>query len=203
MSKIDPFSFFEIQRVVDDWVVFRDAGLFDRLLTLWHDDGRMMTTWSQVSAADFVRMSREGFTRGIKVHHAQGGCHVDIVGERAIAQTKVKIAQRGDIDGIACDAVCSGRFYDFFARRNGAWKIVLRHPIYEIDRIDTIEPNAPLRLDPALLAQFPEGYRHLAYLQVKLGMTVKRDMPGLIGPEVDALYAKGAAWLSGEIDQLH
>jgi hypothetical protein len=27
---------------------------------------------------------------------------------------------------------------------------------------------------------------------------VKRDMPGLKGPEVEALYARGAAWLAGE-----
>jgi len=26
---------------------------------------------------------------------------------------------------------------------------------------------------------------------------VKRDMPGLKGPEVQALYAKGRAWLDG------
>lgn len=200
MTKIDPKDFFEVQRVVEDWVVFRDAGMFDRLLELWHDDGRMMTTWSQVSAAEFVRMSQAGFSRGTKVHHVLGGCHVDIVGDRAIAQAKVKIAQRGDIDGITCDAVCSGRFYDFFERRAGVWKIVLRQPIYEIDRIDTLEPNAPLKLDAALLASFPEGYRHLAYLQTKLGMTVKHDMPGLVGPEVDALYARGADWLSGKID---
>jgi hypothetical protein len=27
---------------------------------------------------------------------------------------------------------------------------------------------------------------------------VKRDMPGLKGPEVEALYACGAAWLNGD-----
>jgi hypothetical protein len=27
---------------------------------------------------------------------------------------------------------------------------------------------------------------------------VKRDMPGLKGPEVEALYARGAAWLQGK-----
>jgi hypothetical protein len=40
-----------------------------------------------------------------------------------------------------------------------------------------------------LLAQFPEGYRHLAYLQTRIGYTVKRDMPGLKGAEVERLYA--------------
>ena len=58
--------------------------------------------------------------------------------------------------------------------------------------------RARLTLDPNLLAQFPEGYRHLAYLQTKIGYKVKRDMPGLDGPELDALYAKGEAWLKGK-----
>ena len=45
---------------------------------------------------------------------------------------------------------------------------------------------------------FPEGYRHLAYLQTRIGYKVKRDMPGLDGPVLEALYAKGAAWLKGK-----
>ena len=58
-------------------------------------------------------------------------------------------------------------------------------------------PGATPKLDQTLLAQFPEGYRHLAYAQTRIGYTVKRDMPGLKGPEVEALYAKGEAWLAG------
>jgi hypothetical protein len=41
------------------------------------------------------------------------------------------------------------------------------------------------------------GYRHLAYLQEGIGYDVKRDMPGLDGPEVERLYADGTAWLGG------
>ena len=59
-------------------------------------------------------------------------------------------------------------------------------------------PSAKLALDPDLLARFPEGYRHLAYLQTRIGYTVKPDMPGLDGPEVAALYARGERWLRGE-----
>ena len=33
-----------------------------------------------------------------------------------------------------------------------------------------------------LLGRFPEGYRHLAYLQTQIGYQVKPDMPGLKGP---------------------
>ena len=45
---------------------------------------------------------------------------------------------------------------------------------------------------------FPIGYRHLAYLQTRIGYKVKEDMPGLDGPEVDALYAFGDEWLRGK-----
>lgn len=196
MGRIDPVSFFEIQRVVEDWAVFRDAGFFDRLLPLFHEDGRMMTTWAQVSAADFVERSREGFANGARVHHFLGGCHIDIEGDRAIAQTKMTILQRGMVDGVLCDAKCDGRFYDFFERRDGEWKIVLRQPIYERDRLDPVAPDATLTLDEELLERFPEGYRHLAYLQTRLGMLVKTDMPGLRGPEIEEVYARGREWLA-------
>ena len=75
---------------------------------------------------------------------------------------------------------------------------MLRQPIYEKDRLDPVDPAAKLTLDPKLLKQFPEGYRHLAYLQARIGYKVKTDMPGLDGPEVEALYARGAAWLKGK-----
>jgi hypothetical protein len=73
----------------------------------------------------------------------------------------------------------------------------LRQPIYEKDRMDPVDPALPVRLDQTVLARFPEGYRHLAYLQTQIGYEVKRDMPGLTGPEVEALYARGRAWLAG------
>ncbi|WP_174293240.1 nuclear transport factor 2 family protein [Sphingomonas bacterium] len=197
MSDINQADFFAIQRVVEDWAVFRDAGMFDQLAALFHEDGRMMTTWSQVSGQEFAELTRRGWGNGILVNHAMSGCHIDIAGNRAVAQTKVTIAQRATIDGVVCDAFCDGRFYDLFERRGGAWKIVLRHPIYERDRMTTASPGPAPILDAELLESFPEGYRHLAYLQTKLGLTVKRDMPGLMGPEVEALYAEGREWLAG------
>jgi hypothetical protein len=74
----------------------------------------------------------------------------------------------------------------------------LRQPIYEKDRMDPVDPAAKLTLDPKLLSTFREGYRHLAYLQTQIGYTIKMDMPGLTGPEVEALYARGASWLAGK-----
>jgi hypothetical protein len=185
-----------IRDLVENWAVWRDAGDWDRFRTLWHDDGRMMATWFQGTADEFIAVSRAGFARGVRILHFLGGSSVDLAGVRAIAQTRMTISQRAEVDGVVCDVVCTGRFYDFLEKR-GRWGLVLRQPIYEKDRIDPVAPGVHLALDKALLASFPEGYRHLAYLQTRIGYTVKPDMPGLIGPEVEALYARGRLWLEG------
>ena len=186
-----------IRELVDNWALWRDAGMWERFRTVWHDDGRMMATWFQGPADDFIRVSREGFERGVRILHFLGGCSVDVSGDRGISQTKMTISQRGPVEGVECDVVCTGRFFDFWERREGRWGLVLRQPIYEKDRADPVDPAAQLTLDPELLGRFPDGYRHLAYVQTQIGYAVKDDMPGLSGPAVEALYARGAAWLQG------
>jgi hypothetical protein len=187
-----------IRDLIENWAVWRDARDWERFRTVWHDDGRMMATWFQGSADAFITVSREGYDRGVRILHFLGGASIELAGDRALAQTKMTISQRGLVEGVLCDVVCTGRFYDFLEKRAGRWGIVLRQPIYEKDRVDPVDPTATLSLDKNLLAQFPEGYRHLAYMQARIGYKVKTDMPGLDGPEVEALYARGKAWLAGK-----
>ncbi len=187
----------QIRQLVENWIVWRDAGDWERFRTVWHDDGRMMATWCQASADGFIEASKAGWARGVSILHFLGGHSADIAGNRAIAQTKMTISQRAVVHEVLVDVVCTGRFYDFLEKRSGRWGFVLRQPIYEKDRMDPVDPAAVLRLDPQLLQRFPEGYRHLAYLQTGIGYEVKRDMPGLKGPEVEALYARGRTWLAG------
>lgn len=188
-----------IREVVENWVLWRDAGDWERFRTVWHEDGWMMATWFQGPAEDFIRVSVEGWNKGVSILHFLGGTSIDIAGNRAIAQTKMTISQRARVEDQLVDVVCTGRFYDFFEKREGRWAIVHRQPIYEKDRMDVIDPDParPLRLEADILAQFPEGYRHLAYLQTKIGYPVKKDMPGLKGAEVEALYERGKKWLEG------
>jgi hypothetical protein len=61
-----------------------------------------------------------------------------------------------------------------------------------------VDPAATLALHRAELERLPAGYRHLGYLQQRLGLPVKDDMPGLTGPAVARLYARGADWLAGK-----
>ena len=187
----------DIVQVVHDWAVWRDAGDWERFRTVWHDDGWMSATWFQGPAAKFIEVSKAGFDKGVSILHFLGGSSVEVKGNRAIAQTKMTISQRGDLDREQVDVVCTGRFYDFFEKRAGRWAIVRRQPIYEKDRMDPLDPSASLKLDPDRLGAFPEGYRHLAYLQSKLGFTIKLDMPQLKGEVVQRLYRHGRAWLEG------
>jgi len=186
-----------IRELIENWAVWRDAGDWERFRTVWHDDGRMMATWFQGTADEFIRVSREGWDKGVSILHFLGGSSIDLAGDRAIVQTKMTISQRGDVDGVRCDVVCTGRFFDLVERRAGKWGVVLRQPIYEKDRIDPVDPAATLKLYKTLLESFPEGYRHLAYIQTRIGYKVKPDMPGLKGPIVQALYARGKTWLDG------
>ncbi|HMA70346.1 MAG TPA: nuclear transport factor 2 family protein [Xanthobacteraceae bacterium] len=187
-----------IRQLIENWAVWRDALMWERFRTVWHDDGRMMATWFQGSADEFIKVSQEGYERGVRILHFLGGSSIDIVGVRAIAQTKMTISQRATVENVVCDVVCTGRFYDFLEKRYDRWGLVLRQPIYEKDRLDPVDPAARLDLDKDLLARFPEGYRHLAYLQTRIGYKVKPDMPGLDGPEVAALYRRSEGWLKGQ-----
>jgi SnoaL-like domain len=187
-----------IRELLQNWAIWRDAGDWERFRTVWHPDGRMMATWTQGTGDEFIEISKQAWVKGVSILHFLGGISVDLAGNRAISQTKMTISQRAEVEGVLCDVLCTGRFYDFLEKREGRWGIVLRQPIYEKDRMDPVTPGATPVLDKALLEQFPPGYRHLAYLQTRIGYTVKRDMPGLKGPEVEALYARGATWLQGK-----
>ena len=184
-----------ICELIQNWAIWRDSGDWERFATVWHDDGVMCSTWKQASAAEFIQGCRDGWDKGLNVVHTLGGTSVEIRADRAIAQTRMTITQRATLDGHLVDVTCHGRFYDFLERRSGRWSMALRQPIYDRDRLDSVVPGARLELDPAILDRCPQGYRHLAYLQTKLGFTVKADMPGTRGPVVEALYARGTAWL--------
>jgi hypothetical protein len=103
-----------IRQLVENWAVWRDAGDWERFRTVWHDDGMMMATWFQGPFDDFIRVTIEGWERGVSILHFLGGSSIDVNAHRAIAQTKMTISQRGPVHDVLCDVVCTGRFYDFF-----------------------------------------------------------------------------------------
>ncbi|HEX9335239.1 MAG TPA: nuclear transport factor 2 family protein, partial [Pseudonocardiaceae bacterium] len=186
-----------VREVVENSVLYRDSGDWERFASVWHPDGWMSTTWFQGPADEYIAASRAGCASGSHILHLLGAHTCDLVDDRAIGQTKTQILQRGSFDGVLVDVTCTGRFFDFLGRRDGRWALVRRQTIYEQDRIDPVTPGVRLELDPALLARFPAGYRHLAYLQEKLGYRVPTDLPERDGPAVTRLYQEGVDWLAG------
>jgi hypothetical protein len=192
-----------IRELIDQWVIYSDAGDWERFAALWHDDGWMSATWFQAPAAEFVQARKAGWDKGVSIIHFLGAHAADIRGVRAIAQTKMTISQRATVHDVLVDVVCTGRFYDFLEKRAddrgiSRWGLVRRQPIYEKDVMTPVDPSATLKLDPEILARFPEGYKHLAYLQSSIGYDVKRSgLPELKGAAVERLYREGADWLDG------
>lgn len=159
-------------------------------------DGRLEATWFQGTSDEFIEANKQGWARDVSILRFLVGTSIDVVGARTIGQTKMTISQRDKVEGVLCDVVCTGSFYDFLEKKNGRWGFVLRQPIYEKDRLDPVDPGASLSLETELLERFPEGYRYLAYLQTRIGYHVKLDMPGLKGAVVEALYQRGRNWLA-------
>jgi hypothetical protein len=186
-----------IRETLDNWVLWRDSGDWERFKTVWHPKGWMNATWFQGPADKFIEVSAEGFKKGVIIHHFYGGWGCEISGARAVAQTKMTISQRGKAEGVLVDVLCTGRMFDFLEKYEGRWLVRRRQPIYEKDRMDPVDPSVSVTLDKTLLESFPEGYRYLAYLQSKIGFPVKKGLPGLTGPSVEKLYREGQAWLAG------
>ena len=100
----------QIRDLVENWAIWRDAGDWERFATVWHDDGFMMATWFQGPAREFIRVSREGWARGVSILHFLGGSSIDVAGNRAVAQTKMTISQRARVAEVMMGAPVSQRW---------------------------------------------------------------------------------------------
>ena len=77
-----------ISTLLQNWAIWRDAGDWERFRTVWHPDGRMMATWTQGTADEFIAISKAGWAKGVSILHFLGGISVDQVGDRAVTQPR-------------------------------------------------------------------------------------------------------------------
>jgi hypothetical protein len=188
----------EIRDLIERWAVYRDALLWDRFRTVWHRGGRMKATWTEGSYEDFIRMTEAGVKHGLNILHILGGSAIEINGTRATSMTKMIIQQRAVLDGVLCDVTSYARHFDMWEKRRGRWGLVSRETICDKDRLDPVNPNEKVVLDESILNQFPQEYRHLAYIQTKAGYTVNKDVPRISGgTALEDLYRRGEVWLAG------
>ncbi len=186
-----------ILRLIHRWMVFRDTGDWERLRPIWHEDGRMTASWRQGTADEFIAANRASWDKGLSIFHEAGAVAIEVRDARALSQTKMTITQRAELDGVLCDVTCMARHHDRWEKRDGRWGLVSRETVFDRDRIDAVVPGETVRLDRELLESFPAPYRHLGYLQTKLGYPVSKEIPHLRSPQADALYADARRWLEG------
>jgi len=188
-----------IAALMQNWALARDTGDWDKLRATAHPGAAMTTTWFDGGFDDFVEACQASWRKGSRSQHFLGGTTAEIRGGRAIAQTRMSINVRSQLDGVEVDTVCHGRFFDRVEKREGVWRLFRRSVIYEKDRIDPVAPGARISLDPALLGRFPEGYRHLAYLQTRNGAQVNPNLPTARGEALEKLLREAKAWLGAEL----
>ena len=177
--------------------MWRDSRDWERFRTVWHLPGRMMATWFQGTADEFIAVSREGYERGVRILHFLGGNSVQ-AGRRSRPlrdQDDDLPASRG-------------------ARRGGGRRLhgtLLRLLRASRRALGTGSSPADLRVRPhrrgGPCRRAGARSRTAGELSARIPapglstdphrLPVKPDMPGLDGPELDALYNRGERWLAG------
>jgi hypothetical protein len=187
----------QIRDAIERWALYRDSLMWDKFREVWHPDGVMTATWTEGPFEDFIKITEEGVKHGLNIMHVLGGSAIEVKGNRGVSMTRFMILQRAMLDGALCDVTCYARHYDLWEKRGGKWGLVYRGTIADKDRIDTVDGNERVALDKKILDRFPVEYRHLAYLQTKVGYNVDTDCPRMSGGKaLEALYKKGADWLA-------
>ena len=185
----------EIAELVQSWALYRDAGDWNKLRQTVHPDGIMTATWFHGTFEAFIAAIQDSWRKGSSSQHFQGGTVVEMLGTKAIAQTRMSIWVRGKLQDVPVDVNCLGLFYDRVEKRNGQWRIAKRNVIYDKDTLTPVHVGDAIQLSSERLLRFPEGYRHLAYLQSFNGGNVNPDLPTARSEASTQLKLEAHQWL--------
>ena len=193
MSAIEKCS-----QIVQSWGYYRDQGRWDELLQTFHADGRIKVTWFDGLFTDFVDASRISFKpRAPRPKHVMAPSHIEVHGNRAVAQTSSAIWGTTEIEDVICEGMTQARFLDRLECREGDWRIIDRTAIYERDLLipqrwtDAID--AYMRSEA--LEQYPAPYRFLADRLVRRGQEIAADIPCDGDPLSHTLLKKARNWM--------
>jgi hypothetical protein len=159
----------------------------------------MTATWFHGSFEAFISAMQDAWRKGSSSQHFQGGTVVEVLGTKAIAQTRMAILVRGKLEDVAVDVNCLGVFYDRVEKRNGQWRIAKRNVIYDKDTLTPVHAGDAIQLSSERLLRFPEGYRHLAYLQSFNGGNVNPELPTARSEASTQLKLEAQQWLRSNL----
>jgi hypothetical protein len=191
----------DLMALIQAWGIYRDQGLWDRLATTFHADGTIKVSWFEGRFTDFITACKPGFKPvGPRGKHLIGLPHLDIQGNRAVAQTSIQILGRIQIGDAQADNICYARFLDRLEKRDGVWRIAKRVAIYEKDRLDPVVPSAAFDafMSGTDFSAIPEPYRYLGYRLQMSGRTLCQGILCDGAPDTLAAQASAQAWLAGQ-----
>ena len=182
--------------VLQNWGLWRDRCNWDALRSVYAPAATMQTTWMDGPASDFVDGCQRMSAGPTRAQHYIGVPIVQMNGSCALAQTRITILVRAQLDGIEVDATCYGWFIDRMVKLDGRWLIQSRAPIYEKDTLAVVNPNMRLDLDADVLAGYPAHYKYMAYIQSIVGVPINFDLPIAGSEEQEHMLQECDAWLA-------
>jgi hypothetical protein len=192
---------YEIARVRRLWAFSRDHSDWKALESCFHPDATVVISWYAGSATGFIERSKDAAKNRKpeeRSAHWLGNHRATIQGNRGLLETDVQILNRDYLDGQLFDCSCYARFFDFFEKRDGAWRISRWTCIYDKDRLDPVLPQMiPQAFYQDLAFEGPgNACAFMRLRQKKKGRTVPAGL--IMGDSEDEkrLRAEGAAWLA-------
>ena len=171
--------------------IHRDLGEWDQLRSLFHPDATMEITWFSGKASDFVDGSMRMGASHLKTKHVITSPVVIFNGNKAVAETNAIVLGDNAALGVGCEAHC--RFYDRVEKREGTWKILNRHAIYDMGTFTY--PAGIVEIEKDAVQKYPREYAALAYLLEKSGFPVDRIYPTKGSDQEKQIKADAQAWL--------
>jgi hypothetical protein len=180
----------DIADLMTGWI-HRDNGEWDQLRELFDPEATIEITWFKGKATDFVNGSMKMGTSDFRTKHLIALPVVTFHGTKAITETNAIVVGFNTALGLGCEAHC--RFYDHIEKRDGAWKILERHAIY--DMASFTFPYGIVELDTSAIQKYPVEYAPLAYLLQQSGFPVTSIYPTKGSDLEKTIKAEGKTWL--------
>ena len=196
---LDQIQICNVRRV---WAFSLDLGEWETLQSCFTPDATLTVSWYSGPVAGFIERSKEIVgTRKPEEHrkHWLGNMRTEIAGTRAVLETDVMILIREYIDRSLFDFTSYARFYDFFEKRDGVWRIHEWNCIYDKDRLDPVVRtwDASAVYAPVVLEGPESAFAFMKLRQAKRSRTIP---DAVVLRDTDAerkLRQRGKDWLAG------
>lgn len=191
----------ECSGLIVRWGLCRDQGRWDELADCFWPEALIHISWFSGPACEFVAESRRTFDASrsrMILKHLIWPPSVEVIGDRAVAETSVAIVVRQKVDDFLMDNTSYARFHDRLERRDGKWRILERTGIYELDRYDAVDsPDKFARYMSANdFSAVPAAYRYIGYRLLQVGRQIMPNVHVDGSEATSKLYDAGRAWLA-------